>query len=86
MAFSFPLQQQRYNNCRRRSNGGYRHGNTPNAAPPTTTTTTSLFLTAVPSSPAKSRSIPKEETDILQLWQRMPRADGRGIKIAILGT
>ncbi|KAL3906324.1 MAG: hypothetical protein SGILL_009314, partial [Bacillariaceae sp.] len=33
-----------------------------------------------------SRGIPKEETGILELFQKYPNADGRGIKIAILDT
>lgn len=42
--------------------------------------------TAVPTTAAtSSRSIPKAETDILDLWQTHPKADGRGVKIAILG-
>ena len=44
-------------------------------------------MTVVPSDPAVSRSIPKAETNVLDLMRRLPnQADGRGIKIAILDT
>ena len=33
-----------------------------------------------------SRSIPKEETKVLDLWKQNPKADGRGVKVAILDT
>ena len=34
----------------------------------------------------KSRAIPKEETGIYELYEQHPKADGRGVKIAILDT
>jgi tripeptidyl-peptidase-2 len=63
----------------------------------TTTTTAGMVLaaaaatanssTSTPSGKQKnSRSIPKEETQILDLLRRSPEADGRDVKIAILDT
>jgi hypothetical protein len=60
----------------------------------TTMTVSALSITTtVPSSsspppPLKSivsRGIPKAETDVLNLWNTFPQADGRSIKMAILG-
>jgi len=48
------------------------------AATPTGTSNNNNFTT--------SRSIPKKETKVLDLWQRNPKADGRGVKIAVFDT
>jgi len=53
-----------------------------------------VFATATPAGTSNSnnnnfttsRSIPKKETKVLDLWQRNPKADGRGVKIAVLDT
>ena len=42
--------------------------------------------TGGPNNIKASRNIPKEETKVLDLLQRHPTADGRGVKIAVLDT
>ncbi len=49
-------------------------------------TTQVLAMSDTSNAFTSSRSIPKEETKILDLLQSQPTADGRGVKIAVLDT
>ena len=39
-----------------------------------------------PTTLKSSRNIPKVENGVLDLWKAYPESDGRGVKIAVMGT
>jgi len=41
---------------------------------------------SVPVQTRMTEQIPKQEIDVLDLWQQDPKADGRGVRIAVLDT